>query len=311
MRVALFIRNGLIGNVALNILVPQMIQSGFEPILFNTGEPYYKKADNPELKEIGFLETVLLRDIVEPFLEETEKVGINYNKICYTNKQLSKKYNIEYYEVKNVNNPEFIKQIIDDKKIIGSISIRILQIFGKDIIQAFENKGFMWNLHTGLLPKYKGVHIPYRAIENGEKTYGWTLHNIDNGVDTGSIIASDYLPLNSNKPILETYTDMSDKGVAMIMGALLFYNFRHQVPSKKQTSDFKSYFTYPTSEEMQRWNSKGIIFSSDIINTYTNLYSVAGTSQEKMLKLKLEDAVNNNIKPVKVNIKKEATRKTA
>lgn len=307
MRVALFIRNGLVGNVALNALVPQMVEMGIEPILYNTGEPYYSKADNPELKEIGFLETALLRDIVEPLMEEVQQIANVHNQdICYTNKQLAQKYSLQFKVVKNVNDPEFVKEILDDKKIIGSISIRILQIFKEDIIQAFENKGFMWNLHTGLLPKYKGVHIPYRAIENNESTYGWTLHNIDKGVDTGAIIATDGLPLNPHKPVLETYTDMSEKGVAMIMGALLFYKKYGQIKAKPQTADQTSYFTYPTSEEMQQWNNQGISFANDIVETYTKLYTVVGTSQETALRNKLTKVMNDMIVDNKVPISKAA-----
>lgn len=295
MRVALFIRNGLVGNVALNSLVPQMIEVGFEPVLYNTGEPYYKKADNPELKEVSFLETVLLRDVVDPFMEEASLLlNMDITKLHYTNKQLVKKYDLEYYEVEDFNSSEFINHITNDMKMVGAISIRILPIFGENILRVFKDKGFIWNLHTGLLPKYKGIHIPYRSIENNEKFYGWTLHKIDHEIDTGDIIAMDYLPLDVHKPILETYMDMSDKGVAMVMGALMFYQKRGVIMSKPQVIDRDSYYTYPTSVEMKKWNAQGIIFAKDIVKTYTNFYTEIDSPQEAELTQRLQIALEES-----------------
>lgn len=299
MKVALFIRNGLVGNVALNALVPQMIEAGIQPVLYNTGEPYYKKADNPELKEVGYLETTLLKEVVEPLMMEIQGVSQGQGvDICYTNKQLAEKYNLDYVEVPDVNSLDFIETIKSDKELVGSISIRITQIFRADIIEAIIGKGFMWNLHTGLLPKYKGVHIPYRAIENNESHYGWTLHNIDSGVDTGEIIATDQLPLKKSKAVLDTYLDMTDKGTAMMMGALLFYKSHGTIPAKAQKTEQDSYFTYPTGVEMQKWNNQGIRFADDIVKTYCSLFTVQGSVEEGQLIVRLSEATESNNKAV-------------
>jgi methionyl-tRNA formyltransferase len=46
------------------------------------------------------------------------------------------------------------------------------------------------NLHFGLLPQYRGGHAFRWAIANGESTTGVTLHYMDEGTDTGPIIAT-------------------------------------------------------------------------------------------------------------------------
>jgi folate-dependent phosphoribosylglycinamide formyltransferase PurN len=46
------------------------------------------------------------------------------------------------------------------------------------------------NIHTGITPKYRGVHGGYWALINKDlKSCGVTLHYVDKGVDTGVIIA--------------------------------------------------------------------------------------------------------------------------
>jgi methionyl-tRNA formyltransferase len=45
------------------------------------------------------------------------------------------------------------------------------------------------NVHGGLLPHYRGGHVTQWAIINAEREFGVTLHYIDEGVDTGPVIA--------------------------------------------------------------------------------------------------------------------------
>ncbi|MCX2717895.1 formyltransferase family protein [Helicobacter sp. MIT 21-1697] len=47
----------------------------------------------------------------------------------------------------------------------------------------------LYNIHFSALPKYKGVYTSITPLLNGERTSGVTLHCIDNGIDTGDIIA--------------------------------------------------------------------------------------------------------------------------
>ena len=44
------------------------------------------------------------------------------------------------------------------------------------------------NIHPSLLPKYPGLNSYERALENGDKVIGATVHFVDQGVDTGPII---------------------------------------------------------------------------------------------------------------------------
>lgn len=49
--------------------------------------------------------------------------------------------------------------------------------------------GRQLNIHPSLLPKFKGLHTHARAIEAGESEHGCTIHYVDEGMDTGEIIA--------------------------------------------------------------------------------------------------------------------------
>ena len=43
------------------------------------------------------------------------------------------------------------------------------------------------NIHGALLPKYRGMHGGTWAVVNGEKNHGYTIHKVDEGIDSGPI----------------------------------------------------------------------------------------------------------------------------
>lgn len=47
----------------------------------------------------------------------------------------------------------------------------------------------LYNMHFSLLPKYKGMYTSTMPLINGENKSGVTFHLIDDGIDTGDIIA--------------------------------------------------------------------------------------------------------------------------
>lgn len=69
-----------------------------------------------------------------------------------------------------------------------------------------EFDGFIVNVHPSLLPKYPGLNAIERAVEAGEQETGVTVHHVDDGVDTGSIIAQEPLAIMPGET-LEELTD--------------------------------------------------------------------------------------------------------
>ena len=62
-----------------------------------------------------------------------------------------------------------------------------MRILGREFIKTYENK--IINLHPSLLPKYPGLNTHEKVLENKDKFHGATVHMVDEGLDTGKIIA--------------------------------------------------------------------------------------------------------------------------
>lgn len=65
------------------------------------------------------------------------------------------------------------------------------------------------NVHCGITPHYRGVHGGYWALYNNDsKNFGVTVHSVDKGVDTGSILSQRYVTISkfdniSTYPLLQ------------------------------------------------------------------------------------------------------------
>ena len=102
---------------------------------------------------------------------------------------ISKKYKIKnkVYSFNQKKSAE--KKILDDlnKNQIYLVCLAgFMKILSKNFIKKF--KGKIINIHPSLLPKYKGLNTHQRAINNGDKFSGCTVHFINSKVDSGKII---------------------------------------------------------------------------------------------------------------------------
>ncbi|GAA2505184.1 phosphoribosylglycinamide formyltransferase [Streptomyces thermolineatus] len=67
------------------------------------------------------------------------------------------------------------------------VSAGFMKIVGKHFLDRFG--GRLVNTHPALLPSFPGAHGVRDALAHGVKVTGCTVHFVDNGVDTGPIIA--------------------------------------------------------------------------------------------------------------------------
>lgn len=60
--------------------------------------------------------------------------------------------------------------------------------FKRKVTPELLNKFTFVNIHYSLLPKYRGLHSVAWALINGENEIGYTVHEVDEGIDSGDII---------------------------------------------------------------------------------------------------------------------------
>jgi formyltetrahydrofolate-dependent phosphoribosylglycinamide formyltransferase len=76
------------------------------------------------------------------------------------------------------------------------VSAGFLKLVGPAFLAEFG--GRYVNTHNALLPAFPGMHGPRDALRYGVKVTGATLHFVDDGVDTGPIIAQVAVPVRDD-----------------------------------------------------------------------------------------------------------------
>jgi phosphoribosylglycinamide formyltransferase 1 len=68
-----------------------------------------------------------------------------------------------------------------------------LWLLSPRFLEAFPDR--IINVHPTLLPAFPGRRSVERAVEHGVRVHGVTVHRVDDGVDTGAILAQTALPV--------------------------------------------------------------------------------------------------------------------
>lgn len=135
-------------------------------------------------------------------------------------KTLLKKYNLNDQAIP-VNNIHHVKSINSDlaRDIIENDTSTYVIVSGARIIGrktlSIKNKKFI-NIHAGITPRYRGVHGAYWALINRDfLNQGVTLHHVDPGVDTGSIIAQSRIETDGNNFVTYPIIQLGE-GIALL-----------------------------------------------------------------------------------------------
>lgn len=260
-QVALFVCHDLLGLLLVNRLVPLLLEAGLEPIIYNTGNKRNRQARVPAPPEPAFFLAEIVDKVLIPFLDTHSIRGSGIEN--YSLHNLTKLYGVPCQTIYDVNADALCKEVDNNPFLIGAISLRFLQIFEEKIIHTIENKGFFWNLHGGVLPTYKGLLIPYRVLENGETHYGWTLHRMAKSIDSGEVIKISTIELAHypQTSILDLYLKMIPHGITMISDSVNRFVFHGQCEMTPQGYLSTSrYYSYPTAEEMKKYEQLGHSF---------------------------------------------------
>ncbi len=146
------------------------------------------------------------------------------------------------------------------------VSIR----FGKILQEAAIGTATLgvMNLHSGLLPQYRGVMPTFRAMLAGDREIGTTLHWIlDSTIDTGPIIAKSRQTLVRHLSYSEQVTSLYTAGTALMIDAIEdLERQRLAVPlcsSQTESPNHGQYYGFPTEADCQAFLQAGWVLVPD------------------------------------------------
>jgi methionyl-tRNA formyltransferase len=103
----------------------------------------------------------------------------------------------------------------------------------------------LFNIHFSLLPAYKGMYTSALPILHGAEYSGVTLHLIDNGIDTGDIIAHEKIAIDEHFTCRDLYLSYLCEGEKLVI-ANVDKLINNNYTITKQPSLGSSYFSKRT-----------------------------------------------------------------
>jgi phosphoribosylglycinamide formyltransferase 1 len=82
---------------------------------------------------------------------------------------------------------------LDEREVGLVVLAGYMQLLDAEFVRRFELR--MINVHPALLPSFPGLDAIGQALDHGVKVTGVTVHFVDEGVDTGPIIAQRAVPV--------------------------------------------------------------------------------------------------------------------
>jgi methionyl-tRNA formyltransferase len=114
------------------------------------------------------------------------------------------------------------------------------------------------NLHSGLLPAYKGVMATFWAMLNGEDEIGCTLHWIlDGKIDTGPVIGQSKMSTRTDWSYLANVLELYPAGCRMVIDAVNRISAGEPVGSSEQTGK-GHYYSTPQIADLDRFEANGL-----------------------------------------------------
>jgi folate-dependent phosphoribosylglycinamide formyltransferase PurN len=156
--------------------------------------------------------------------------------------------------------PRFVVEDINSDasaELITSLSPDILitstfsQILTEKII-AMPRLG-AFNLHSSLLPKYRGPAPVFWALYHNEKETGVTAHLLDRGIDTGGIIVQKKVAIDDGDDIASMEKKLAPAGAAAAAeaAALLAEGRAKPIPQQQDGP----YFPRPDKDDWRRFRA--------------------------------------------------------
>ena len=230
---------------------------------------------------------------------------------------LLKKYkNIKIYALLNQNDKGIDTFQNSYKKFCKKSKIKIIDLdnakriknlifFSLHFDKIIETQKFLttrfYNIHFSLLPKYKGMHTTAWPILNGENRSGVTLHEIDDGIDTGRIIDQYVFQIDENDNAEKVFLKYITTGIKIFKSNIekIINNNYKSYNQSKNNSSYYSKNSINFKKYKINFNKTAFEIHNQIRAMVFEYYQLPKIGNKKIISSKIL-GVKSNKKPGKI-----------
>ncbi len=268
LRIALLLNRDIESCLALNLLRP-LLGDRLVAVFLSERVGSTAVGRARALSQLSFVEQTLFNRLVFPLADsrsaiEDRLVGFE---------EFARRFSLPVQSLQSARSPEGLEAL----RAAGAdlfVSIRFGHILG-DAAIAIPPRGVL-NLHSGLLPAYRGILASFRALVAGDTHVGCTLHWIDSpAIDRGGIIATARQPVDRSRSLLWHILSLYPLGIRLIEDAVRRIERAEEIVTTPQDAGSGAYFSYPTEDELLRFSAQGWrLFDPEDVEKLSALFGV-------------------------------------
>ena len=200
----------------------------------------------PTLKALRHSSHSILSVITQP----DKRQGRGQKLLVSPIKQMALDLNIPILQPEAVNAPEFIDSLSQNQP-----DAIIVVAFGQILSEAFLKipKQFCINLHSSLLPEYRGAAPIHRSILNGDTRTGVTTMIMDKGMDTGDILLMQETPIHETDNAQTLHDTLAEMGGALVLETLRRLEENTLLPTPQDNSHATYAAKLKKEEGLVKW----------------------------------------------------------
>ena len=167
--------------------------------------------------------------------------------------EVAKERGVPVVACNNINATDFIS-VIRDSDVDVLLSVAANQRFGPALLAAPRVASV--NIHSALLPKYRGLDGLFWALCHGETTVGVTAHLMTERFDEGGILGQASFPVPPEATLHDLYHEAMRHG-ATLLARVLDDLASETVDIQPNDPAAGSYFSAPTREAVREFRRLG------------------------------------------------------
>jgi len=194
-------------------------------------------------KHVGFYGTYRLLDTVNRF------TGLGG---AYSPRTLAKRHGIEYRHVKDVNDEYYI-EYAESLSPDVLVSVAATQKFEPELLDIPSEAAI--NIHSSLLPEYKGVSPSFWSLLHDESKTGITVHYMDEKIDAGDIIRRKPIDIHEDDTLHTLNKRVAEQGSDLLFEAL--EAIRTGSVDAEPMPEGGSYYSMPDRDNVKQFLEQG------------------------------------------------------
>ena len=166
---------------------------------------------------------------------------------------LARRASVPAIPTESVNDPGYVERVRALKADI-IVSVAAPEIFRTALLES-ARLGCI-NIHSGRLPRYRGMLPSFWQMRNGESHATVTIHQMAERLDAGAVIATAECPIRSQDSLDRVMTEAKREGARLMIQTLREISQGRTTP-RALNMNGAGYFSFPGREDVRAFRKRG------------------------------------------------------